>query len=348
VRASIGTADATNDEPDGSDPHEPGMPCAGCQHHDGEPHRMMMQDNADIAAALAACEHLVPEDAGDGRFEIEVTVRGQADGLGNAIEGVAVTRGRKLPCVDADAALEDADEPDVARFDAVAACIEQSLAPTFVDALPDGTTQAMLEVLRDDARAPKSDAPPLPKASAAIDGVDPQESIEHFDLAGRGKADAPVSIVECGGYDCSYCNRARQTTDELADRYGDAIALHYLQMPLGMHPTGELTARAAVAAGLQGKFWAMHDALFDDATLRNEAGIVARAVELGMDGERFARDLAAASTAQAVADQRQVCMAAGAEGTPAFFINGDLVTGAQDISAFMSIIDDELAERRAK
>lgn len=337
-------ADVADDAPAPTEPAGPG--CAGCEHGDGEPHRMMMKDNADLASALAACEHLVPNDAGEGRFEIEVTVRGQADALGNAIEGVSVTRGRKLPCVDADAALEDADEDDFVRFDAVAQCMQRSLATTFVEPVADGAMHTMVEVLRDDTRTP--DTSPLPSASSAIDGVDPREAIDHFDLAPRGKPDAPVSIVECGGYDCSYCNRARPTMDELSDRYGDAIALHYLQMPLDMQPGGNLTARAAVAAGLQGKFWEMHDALFDDAKLRSEAGIIARAVELGMDGERFARDLAAESTAQAVADQRGVCMAAGAEGTPAFFINGDLVTGAQDISAFTTVIDDELAAQRAK
>lgn len=343
IRDARAAASTQQDDDAPHPPEDPQMPCEGCRHHGDAPPRMWMLEQPDVAAALAACEQHVPGDTPPGRFEIAVTVRGTAQG--NAIEDVDVTRGRKLPCVDADAVLEDADEPDVVRFDAVAACIERTLAPTFADALADGEVHAIDVVVGDPDRPARPQGPPLPEPSAAIAGVDPEDAIAKLDLLPRGGEDARVSIVECGGYDCSYCNRARATTDELADRYGDEIALHYLQMPLDMHPGGELTARAAVAAGLQGKFWQMHDALFDDPKLRTEASIVAHAVALGMDGDRFARDLAAPSTAQAVADQRGVCMNAGAQGTPAFFIDGDLVVGSQEIEAFTSVIDDALQKQ---
>lgn len=80
----------------------------------------------------------------------------------------------------------------------------------------------------------------------------------------------------------------------------------------------------------------------DDRIPRSRA-IVEQARALGLDADRFARDLVDPATAQAVADQRGVCMDAGARGTPSFFINGDLLLGSQAIQAFKEIIEDELA-----
>lgn len=330
-------------------PREPDAPddgaCDGsCELPDGAAMQTVLSDDSALEAALAACEHLVPSGAREGRFEVEVLVEGGGDH--NTILGASVTRGRKLPCIDPDAGFDEPDGPDVVHFDPVSACVQEHLGADFVESLPQGERRAMVAVLRDPTLAARAPGPALPEPSAAIAKVDPAGAVAHFGLAGRGPADAKVSIVECGGYDCSFCNRARETIDELQARYGKALSLHFLQMPLDMHPTGELTSRAAVAAGLQGKFWEMHEALFDNETARTEVAIVEQARALGLDADRFARDLADPATAQAVADQRGVCMDAGARGTPSFFINGDLLVGSQAIEAFVEIIDDELAAAR--
>lgn len=306
------------------------------------PFRAVLSDGDELSATFASCEHLVPADARDGRFELEVMVRGGPEDLGNTITGVSVTRGRKVPCVDPDADFDQPDGPDVVHFRAVAECIEHSLPASFVEPLPDGESRAMVEILRDPTLAARRSAPALPEPTDAARSVDPEQAIAHFGLVGTAQG-APVSIVECGGYDCSFCRRARATMAALAERYGGQVSLHFLQMPLDMHPTGELAARAALAAGRQGRYWAMHEALFDDGGLRTEAGLVDLAESVGIDPDRFARDLADPELAQQVADQREVCTAAGARGTPSFFINGDLLVGSQAIEAFTEIIDDELA-----
>ncbi len=339
---------ARAEDPASAEARDPDAPddgaCDGsCELPPGAAIQTVVPDDDALEAALAACEHLVPSGARSGRYEVEVLVEGGADH--NTILGASVTRGRKLPCIDPDAGFDEPDGPDVVHFDPVSACVQEHLAADFVESLPAGERRAMVAVLRDPTLVARPPGPALPKPSSAIEKVDPAGAIAHFGLAGRGPADAKVSIVECGGYDCSFCNRARETIDELQARYGKALSLHFLQMPLDMHPTAELTSRAAVAAGLQGKFWEMHEALFDDKHVRTEAAIVEQARALGLDADRFARDLADPATAQAVADQRGVCMDAGARGTPSFFINGDLLVGSQAIDAFTDIIDDELAGR---
>lgn len=338
----LGTAHEPADEPTPADPDEP--TCDGtCE----GPVRQVISDPAPLEALLAECEHLLPQDTARGRFEIEVGVRGGPEGVGNTITSVEITRGRKLPCIDPDADFDEPDGPDVRQFPVVAECIQRSLTPGFVEAIDDGQEFRMVAVLGDatltEQRA-NAAVWSLPEPSDAVRRLEPDQAISalalpaHDDLA-AGK----VSIVECGGYDCSYCNRARTTLDELRTVYGDRLSIYFLQMPLDMHAGAPLTARAAVAAAAQGRFWAMHEALFDRPEIRSEAGLVELARELGLDARRFARDLAAPATAQAVADQREVCTHAGAQGTPAFFIDGDLVTGNQDIAAFREIIDESLA-----
>ena len=340
VLAEVGSAPQPESAPNLA--HD--APCAGgCDGADAVPFRAVLSNDDELAATFAACENLVPADARTGRFEIDVTVRGGPDGVGNTITGVSVTRGRKLPCIDPDAGFDEPDGPDVVRFAAVAECIEHSLLPTFIEELPDNELRSMAAVLHDDAPAAAA-AAALPAPSAEAKTIDPAQAIAHFGLRGSSEATDPkVSVVECGGYDCSFCNRARETVAELRKRYGDALSFHFLQMPLDMHPTGSVAARAAVAAALQGKSWEMHELLFDEPSLRTEAALIERAATLGLDADRFAHDLTDPATAQSVADQREVCTAAGARGTPSFFINGDLLVGSQAIDAFVEIIDDELA-----
>ncbi len=329
-----------SDIPTDAKPIDPTTCGETCQ----RPIRQVLSDPAGLHAVFQSCAHLVPKDTPPGRFEVEVGIRGGP--AGNTITSVDVTRGRKLPCVDPDADFDEPDGPDVRRFAAVAECIEHSLEPDFVNQVPDGEAYGMLDVVGDvalDEQRAAAKQWALPEPSAAVQGLEPEQAVATLSLPAQdGAAGGQVSIIECGGYECSYCNQARATMDELRAVYGDRVSMYFLQTPLDMHAGAPLTSRAAVAAAAQGRFWAMHEALFDRPGVRSEAAIVELAGELDLDIHRFTRDLHSAATAQTVADQREVCTQAGARGTPAFFVDGDLVTGNRDVAAFREIIDEAL------
>ena len=312
-----------------------------------------MSDDCPLARLFAACEHLVPEDQRDGRFEIRLEIAGGPPELGNSITGATVTRGRKIPCLDPDAGFDEVDGPDVIHFAAVAECIEHSAEPDLIEPLPEGEQRGLVVVLGDetlDRQRAQQDDWKLPAPSAKTSTLDPEQAIAALSVPQLWQHTtdevAPVSVIECGGYDCTFCQRARKTLAQLEEQYGDAISLHFLQLPLPMHPTAALAARAAIAADAQGRLAPMHEALFDHPEARSVDALVELARAQGLDAERFREDLLSDATAQTVADEADVCQRAGAHGTPSFFINGDLLVGSQAIEAFREVIDDELAQAR--
>src|SRR5690349_14404997 len=103
----------------------------------------------------------------------------------------------------------------------------------------------------------------------------------------RGNPQAGIVIVEYGDFQCPYCARAYPTLRELQERHRDRIALVYRHLPLGMHPYAQSAAEAAEAAGAQGKFWEMHDALFEHQAQMAPGQLPLLAQQLGLDGGRF-------------------------------------------------------------
>jgi protein-disulfide isomerase len=167
-------------------------------------------------------------------------------------------------------------------------------------------------------------------------------SIDTLGLPQRGATGyAKISMVECGDFDCPFCARARTTIDELITEYPSMI-VYWLHNPQPFHTGAEPAARAAVAAANQGKFWEMHDKLFEDKTLRSDADFVTMATDLGLDVTQFETDLNAEVTKELVASQAKICRDNDAKATPSFFINGRKLTGAQAKSVFKVTIDKEM------
>lgn len=103
-------------------------------------------------------------------------------------------------------------------------------------------------------------------------------------------------------------------------------------------------AKAAEAAGRQGKFWEMHDKLFENQKALNDANYLAWAGELGLDIEKFKKDLADPALQKMLEGQQRQGMTLGARGTPAFFVNGRFLSGAQPYESFKRLIDAELGK----
>jgi Na+/H+ antiporter NhaA len=147
----------------------------------------------------------------------------------------------------------------------------------------------------------------------------------------RGPVDAPLTLVEYGDFECPFCGRATGAVEELRERLGDRLRYVYRHVPLvDVHPHAELAAEAAEAAGAQGRFWEMHDRLFGAQDRLDVLTLLDHATALGLDVQRFARELGDGRWARRVRDDAASAEASGVEGTPTFFVNGLRHSGAYD------------------
>jgi protein-disulfide isomerase len=160
-----------------------------------------------------------------------------------------------------------------------------------------------------------------------------------------GPDGAPVTIVEFTDYQCPYCHRAQGTIDAVLQRYSGKVRLVHLDFPLDGHPQAVPAARAARCAGEQGKFWEYHRGLMTGQGTLDDADLKGRASKLGLNGSDFAACLSSDRHDAAI----QASLARGEElgvsGTPAYFVNGRMISGARPIESFAEVIDAELAGR---
>ena len=162
-----------------------------------------------------------------------------------------------------------------------------------------------------------------------------------------GPADAPVTIVEFSDFHCPYCKRVLPSLTEIRSRYGDKVKLVFRDFPLDrLHPQARRAAEAARCAHEQNNFWKYHDVLFANAPQASPQQLKAYAEQVGLDVQTFDRCLTSGKHAAAVQRDLDEGIRLGVSGTPAFFVNGRPLSGAQPVERFVRVIDDEL--RRAK
>jgi Na+/H+ antiporter NhaA len=154
----------------------------------------------------------------------------------------------------------------------------------------------------------------------------------------RGPAKAPVTLVEYGDFECPYCGRAEPAIRELLADFGD-VRYVWRHLPLtDVHPHAELAAEAAEAAAAQGAFWEMHDVLLNNQDALRPGDLIGYATDLGLDTERFARDLRTHAWASRVAEDVDTADLGAVSGTPTFFINGQRHHGAYDIGSLAQAV----------
>jgi Na+/H+ antiporter NhaA len=159
----------------------------------------------------------------------------------------------------------------------------------------------------------------------------------------RGPMKAPVTVVEYGDFECPYCGRAEPAIRELLADFGD-VRYVWRHLPLtDVHPHAELAAEAAEAAAAQGAFWEMHDTLLRHQDELRPGDLIGYAADLGLDTERFARDLRTHAFAAHVAEDVDTADLGSVSGTPTFFINGQRHHGAYDIDS----LEDAVRTARA-
>jgi Na+/H+ antiporter NhaA len=163
----------------------------------------------------------------------------------------------------------------------------------------------------------------------------------------RGPADALVTLVEYGDFECPFCGQAEAVIRELlSSSSGHELRYVWRHLPLtDVHTHAQAAAEAAEAAAAQGRFWEYYDALFSNQDALRPSDLRARAEELDLDGERFASELRRREHAPRVAEDVASADASGVSGTPSFFINGRRHQGAYDIDTLTDAV--RAAKRRA-
>ncbi len=172
----------------------------------------------------------------------------------------------------------------------------------------------------------------------------PRQTVEAKGPA-KGPEKAPIVIVEFSDFECPYCGRAESTVAEVIRAYPDKIRLVYRDFPLPMHANAPKAAEAAKCAGDQGKYWDMHAKLFANQRALDAKALKGYAKELSLDQAKFDKCLDSGEKAKLVEDDHKAGGDLGVTGTPAFFVNGMLISGAQPFEAFKEIIDAELAQK---
>jgi protein-disulfide isomerase len=157
-----------------------------------------------------------------------------------------------------------------------------------------------------------------------------------------GPSSAPITIVEFSDFQCPYCAAAIPEIHALMKAYPTQVKLIFKQYPLEFHPQADLAAAAAVAAQKQGKFWEMHDALFQHHDDLSRNTILTLAKVNGLDLNRFQADLDSTAVKEAVVRDVQDGDHAGVEGTPTLFINGQRYNGPIVLSSLKPVFDAEL------
>jgi protein-disulfide isomerase len=164
----------------------------------------------------------------------------------------------------------------------------------------------------------------------------------------KGPKDALVTIVEFSDFQCPFCSKAFESIQKVEKNYGDKVRMVFKHYPLPFHKQAKPAARVAMAAGEQGKFWEMHDKLFNNQKKFKGGGVedlgAKWAKEMGLDVEKFEKDLKNNKSQynKTIDQEMQQGKKLGVKGTPHFLINGKAISGAQPYSKFKSIIESEL------
>jgi diadenylate cyclase len=157
----------------------------------------------------------------------------------------------------------------------------------------------------------------------------------------RGPKDAPVTLVKYGDYECPYCGQAHPDLKKLQERAGEQVRFVFRHFPLdSVHPRARRAAQAAEAAAAQGRFWEMHDLLYENQGELGEEDLMRYAAELGLDLQQFEKDLVNDHHAWRIEEDRLGGNRAGVAGTPTFFVNGVRYTGPIDLGGLLAAVEE--------
>jgi protein-disulfide isomerase len=158
-----------------------------------------------------------------------------------------------------------------------------------------------------------------------------------------GPATAPVTLVEYGDYECPFCGAAHRSVERVLQVMGNDLRFAFRHFPLSqIHPHASQAAEAAEAAGARGRFWEMHDLLFENQDRLGLRDLIGFAGALGLDLERFVTDLRGHAHAGRLREDFLSGVRSGVNGTPTFFVNGLRHDGGYDVEVLLEALRSEL------
>jgi len=183
------------------------------------------------------------------------------------------------------------------------------------------------------------------KADLTINIRAPRIELAVGDSPSIGPEGAPVTLIEFTDYQCPFCGRVRPTITQILDTYKGKVRYALKDFPLSFHEFAFKAHEAGHCAGEQGKYWEMNKKLFGSQQSLRVDDLKKFAQEVGLNAGKFGECLDAGKFSERVRKGLDEGQAAGVSGTPAFFINGRMISGARPFEAFKDVIDDELASR---
>jgi protein-disulfide isomerase len=263
-------------------------------------------------------------------FVAERALEAQAKKRGLTVEAMLDAEFKALPPVD-DAAIkafydQNADKVQGRPLESISPQIRSHLEGEakhkVVEAIL-AKTETKIELVR----------PPVPRVQVSAGG------------AARGPADARVTIVEFSDFQCPYCQRAKPVLDEIEKRYPKDVRIVYRHLPLdSLHPRARPSAEAAACAADGNKFWEYHDRLFANNRALADADLRKYAAEVGLDAKSFEECVSSRRHQAAVEADVQEAKKLGITGTPAFVLNGILMSGLKSPDDFDALIKEELGK----
>lgn len=213
------------------------------------------------------------------------------------------------------------------------------LADVVVSAIRKGKTEAQARAEADASKWAQMQPPKTLEDPVSIPVAGAPET---------GPANAPLTLVEFSDFQCPYCAAAVPQIHAILKAYPTQVKLIFKQFPLQTHPQADLAAAAAVAAQRQGKFWQMHDALYDSQDDLSRKHIMALAQKAGLDMNKFEEDIDSTEIREKVVRDVQDGDKAGVEGTPTIFINGQRYNGAINLQILKPLLDAALKQPAGK
>lgn len=155
----------------------------------------------------------------------------------------------------------------------------------------------------------------------------------------QGSIDAPIKLLEYGDYECPFCGQAHQVVKKIQTRLRNHLCFAFRNFPLAnSHPHALHAAEAAEVAGAQGLFWEMHDLLYDNQDALEDEDLARYATGLGLDGARLVHEVQSGAQTSRVREDFRSGARNGVNGTPSFFINGQLYEGALDVEDLLAAL----------
>jgi len=225
-------------------------------------------------------------------------------------------------------------------FDRFKALIDEELKKAEELAKKAGGKAKVYDALMKTAKA-EVNAGPAP-AAGGEPAPGPAKKVEVGNAPSRGPKNAPITVVLFSDFQCPFCGRVEPSIAELEKLYPGKVRVAWKNYPLPFHNNAKPAAEAALAANEQGKFWQMHEILFKNQQALTGPDLEKYAKDIGLDMGKFKAAMDSHKFAAQVENDAKQGSSLGVEGTPAAFVNGQLVSGAQPVDAFKKIVDAEL------